>query len=262
MELREAIGRRRSMRFLRPYKPVEPEKIQRMLEAARIASHWGNVQSLRAVVVFRDSAEKQVREAITAPVAGFQIKLAPVVIVWYLDTEAIDDQANRLRDLLKVGALGFGEGKEKALEEQLIPIFNGIGKVLKEPGLGEVDCGQGIAQATLMAFELGLGTCCLGSPNLDKVREALGLPETCRLLLLQTVGYPAEDPEAGGQRPRLPFGELFHMNRFGNPFPRAEEVVEELKQDQMLQAQAPLPYREAELEFLKKALDIKGHGLL
>ncbi|MEE8557502.1 MAG: nitroreductase family protein [Myxococcota bacterium] len=262
MELREAIGRRRSMRFLRPYKPVEPEKIQRMLEAARIASHWGNVQSLRAVVVFRDSAEKQVREAITAPVAGFQIKLAPVVIVWYLDTEAIDDQANRLRDLLKVGALGFGEGKEKALEEQLIPIFNGIGKVLKEPGLGEVDCGQGIAQATLMAFELGLGTYCLGSPNLDKVREALGLPETCRLLLLQTVGYPAEDPEAGGQRPRLPFGELFHMNRFGNPFPRAEEVVEELKQDQMLQAQAPLPYREAELEFLKKALDIKGHGLL
>ena len=262
MELREAIGRRRSIRFLRPYKPVEPEKIQRMLEAARIASHWGNVQSLRAVVVFRDSAEKEVRESITAPVAGFQIRLAPVVIVWYLDTEAIDDQANRLRDLLKAGALGFGEGKEKALEEQLIPIFNGIGKVLKEPGLGEVDCGQGIAQATLMAFELGLGTCCLGSPNLDKVREALGLPETCRLLLLQTVGYPAEDPQAGGQRPRLPFGELFHMNRFGNPFPRAEEVVEELKQDQMLQAPAPLPYREAELEYLKKALDIKGHGLL
>ena len=81
-------------------------------------------------------------------------------------------------------------------------------------------------------------------------------------LLLQTVGYPAEDPQAGGQRPRLPFGELFHMNRFGNPFPRAEEVVEELKQDQMLQAPAPLPYREAELEYLKKALDIKGHGLL
>ena len=28
MELREAIGRRRSTRFLRPYKPVEPEKIR------------------------------------------------------------------------------------------------------------------------------------------------------------------------------------------------------------------------------------------
>ena len=37
MELREVIGRRRSIRFLLPYKPVEPEKIQRMLEAARLA---------------------------------------------------------------------------------------------------------------------------------------------------------------------------------------------------------------------------------
>ena len=34
MELREVIGRRRSIRFLLPYRPVEPEKIQRMLEAA------------------------------------------------------------------------------------------------------------------------------------------------------------------------------------------------------------------------------------
>ena len=39
MELREVIGRRRSIRFLRPYMPVEPEKIQMMFEAARIATH-------------------------------------------------------------------------------------------------------------------------------------------------------------------------------------------------------------------------------
>ena len=36
MELRDAMGRRRSIRFMLPYKPVEPEKIQCMLEAARI----------------------------------------------------------------------------------------------------------------------------------------------------------------------------------------------------------------------------------
>ena len=262
MELREVMGRRRSIRFLRPYRPVEPEKIQRMLEAARIASHWGNVQSLRAVVVFRDSASEEVLEALQAPIAGFQIKLAPVVIVWYIDTAAVDDQANRLRELLKAGALGFGEGKEDALENQLIPIFQSIGDKLKEPGLGEVDCGQGIAQATLMAFELGLGTCCLGSPNTDKIRNNLKLPETARVLLLQTVGYPAECPEAGGQRPRLPFEQLFHMNGYGEPFPRDPDVVDELKRDGMLQDPAPVPWREAELEYLKNALGIKGHGLL
>jgi hypothetical protein len=184
------------------------------------------------------------------------------VIVWYLDTEAIDDQANRLRELLKAGALGVGEGKEKALETQLIPIFAGILDKMKEPGMTEVDCGQGIAQATLMAYEQGLGTCCLGTPNGDRIRASLGMPETCRVLLIQTVGYPLESPEAGGQRPRRPFGELFHMNRYGEPFPRDERVVEELKADRMLQAPGPLPYREAELDFLQKALEIKGHGLL
>lgn len=262
MELREVIGRRRSIRFLLPYKPVEPAKIQRMLEAARIASHWGNVQSLRAVVVMKDTAPAEVIEAITAPIAGFQIRLAPVVIVWYLDTSAIDDQANRLRELLAAGALGLGEGKKDALEKQLIPIFDQLRDGLKQPGLSEIDCGQGIAQATLVAFEQGLGTCCLGTPNTDKIRERLGLPAHCRVLLLQTVGYPAESPEAGGQRPRLPFEQLFHLNGFGRPFPRDPEVVAGLERDGMLQDPAPLPWREAELEYLKHALGIKGHGLL
>ncbi|MFQ5514461.1 MAG: nitroreductase family protein [Myxococcota bacterium] len=262
MELREVIGRRRSIRFLRPYKPVEIEKIQRMLEAARLASHWGNVQSLRAVVVFRDSASQEVLDSITAPIAGYQIRLAPVIIVWYLDTSAVDAQADRLRELLRAGALGFGEGKAKALEEQLIPIFDSIREKLKEPGLGEVDCGQGIAQATLMAFEQGLGTCCLGSPNTDRIRKNLGLPDHCRILLLQTVGYPAESPEAGGQRPRRPFEEIFDMNAYGNPFPRSRAIVEELERDGMIQDPAPLPWREEELEYLKRALDLEGHGLL
>jgi nitroreductase len=264
VELREVIGKRRSIRFLLPHKPVEPEKIQRMLEAARLASHWGNVQSLRAVVVFRDSAPQKVVEAISAPIAGFQVKLAPVVIVWFIDTAAVDEQSDRLRELLEAGALGFGpmEVKRKALEEQLIPVFDSILEGLKAPGIGEVDCGQGIAQATLMAYEQGLGTCCLGTPHGEKIRENLDLPDSVRVLLIQTVGYPAEDPEAGGQRPRQPFEKLFHMNGYDNPFPRSKEVVAELEQDGLFTRPAPLPWREAELDYLQKALGIKGNGLL
>jgi nitroreductase len=262
MELREVIGRRRSIRFLLPYKPVEPEKIQRMLEAARIASHWGNVQSLRAVVVFKDSASQEVRDALLAPIAGFQIRIAPVVIVWYVETAAVDEQSDRLRELLKVGALGFGEGKEKALEEQIIPIFESIREQFKQPGLNEIDCGQGIAQATLMAFEQGLGTCCLGTPHGEQIRQNLGLPESARVLLLQTVGYPAESPEAGGQRPRQPFEKLFHMNGYGKAFPRSQAVLDELKETGMIQDPAPTPWREEELEYLKNALGVKGHGLI
>jgi nitroreductase len=262
MELREAIGRRRSIRFMRPYQPVEPEKIQRMFEAARRASHWGNVGGLRAVAVFRDTAPQETLDALLAPVAGFQIRRAPVVIVWFFDTAAIDAQSDRLRELLDAGALGVGEDKTEDLEGKIIPFFDSIRDMLKEPGLNEVDCGQGIAQATLMAYEQGLGTCCLGTANTEPIRLSLGLPETSRVLLLQTVGYPAESWEAGGQRPRQPFEELFSMNAYGTPFPRSAEVVDELTDDGLFTTPAPLPWREAELEYLKDALEISGSGLI
>ncbi len=262
MELREVIGRRRSIRYMRPYQPVEREKIQRMLEAARLASHWGNVGGLRAVVVERHTAPQETLDALFAPVAGFQIRRAPVVIVWYFDTDAVDRQSTRLRELLDAGALGVGPDKKTELEEKIIPFFDGLLELLKGPGLNEIDCGQGIAQSTLMAYEQGLGTCCLGTPNTEQIRENLGLPESCRVLLLQTVGYPAEDWEAGGQRPRQPFEELFHLNSFGESFPRDEVVVQELTADKMFTRPAPLPWREAELEYLNNALDIPGSGLI
>jgi nitroreductase len=264
MELREAIGRRRSIRFVKPYKPVEPEKIQCMFEAARLASHWGNVQSLKGVAVFKESASQEVLDALMAIVLGWQIKLAPVVIVWYVDPGMVDDQSNRLRELMAAGAVGFGdeETKRKGLEEQLIPLFDNLLEGMKAPGLNEIDCGQGIAQATLMAYELGLGTCCLGTPNGPKILEALGVPEHCRVLLLQTVGYPLEHWEAGGQRPRQSFEDLFRMNHFDNPFPRDEAVVEELTDDGVFTRPAPLAERQDELDFLQNALGLKAPGLL
>ncbi len=264
MELREVIGRRRSIRFVKPYKPVEPWKVQMMFEAARIASHWGNVQSLKAVAVFRNTAPKEVLDAVRGMVVGWQVKIAPVVIVWYLDPNMVDEQSDRLRELLEIGALGFGdeETKRKGLEEQLIPLFTNLLEGMKQPGMSEVDCGQGIAQATLMAYDLGLGTCCLGTPNGPGILKALGVAEHCRVLLLQTVGYPLEHWEAGGQRPRRPFGDLFAMNHRSTPFPRDEKVVAELTGDGMFTRPAPLPEREAELDFLQKALNLKPPGLL
>lgn len=262
MELFEAIGRRRSIRFLLPFKPVEREKIQAMLEAARLASHWGNVSSLRALVIERENAPQEVWDALPSPVGGYQVPLAPVVIVWYIETEATADIGSRLRELIDAGAIGYGDNKREEAETKLIPVMQMAAEVLRQPGLGEVDCGQGIAQATLVAFALGLGTCCLGTGDPDGVRRKLGLPDTCRVLVTQTVGYPAEQPEAGGQRPRLPFGELFQLNTYEQPFPRSEQVVEDLKRDKMIQAPAPLPWREEELLFLRRGLDLEGEGLL
>ena len=264
MELTEVIGRRRSIRLMKPYQPVEEEKIQAMFEAARIASHWGNVQSLRGVAIFRDSAPKEVLENVYASVAAWQIKKAPVTICWYVQPAAVDGQADRLREITAKGAQGFGgyEARMDALENKLIPRFENLLENFKKPGLNEVDCGQGIAQATLMAFNLGLGTCCLGSPNGPGLLKALGVPEPARFLVLQTVGYPLEHWEAGGQRPRMPFEELFHKNSFETPFDRDQKVVDRLTEEGMFTTPAPLPYRDEELEFARQALGVKGDGML
>jgi len=265
VELREVIGRRRSIRFLKPYKPVEPEKVQVMFEAARIASHWGNVQTLRGIAIFKDSVSKEALDKLEGIVLGWQVKAAPCVIVWYLDPNAVDSQSKKLLKLAEIGALGVGskEVRIEGVEKKLLPIFADIGDELKQPGLSEIDCGQGIAQATLAAFDMGLGTCCLGAgPGGPALMEALGTPEGARLLLLQTVGYPLEHWEAGGQRPRQPFNDLFHMNEFGKEFPRSEEVVEELKEDGMFTRPAPLPDREEELKVMQRALGLKEPAIL
>jgi nitroreductase len=259
MELKEAIGRRRSIRFLRPYKSVERGKIQKMLEAARLASFWGNVQALKAVVIERSSARPEVVAALPVGTAigGFQFRAAPVVIVWCLDWQAVAEQGDRLHELVDAGALGIDKAKSHAyLDSTMIPFFKSASERIQGAGFTEIDCGQGIAQATLVAFEEGLGTCLLAAMNDRKMRKALKLPESTKIIALQTVGYPAEDPAAGGQRPRLPFEHRFFLNAFGEAFPRDPNVVEELTEARMLQAQAPLPDRAEELNWLGKAFGL------
>lgn len=254
MELKEVIGRRRSMRFLRPYKPVEREKIQKMLEAARLASFWGNVQALDAVVIERATASQELIDALPTGTAigGFQFRTAPVCIIWYLNWDRIPDQGDRLHELVDAGALGINPDKShKYLDDVLIPFFEGAIEGIKDNGITEVDCGQGIAQATLVAYEEGLGTCVLAGFVGKKLKRILGIPKNGEILLLQTVGYPMEDPQAGGQRPKLPFGEKYSLNKVGEPFPRSEAVVEELKDAGMICETAPLPYRRAELNALQ-----------
>ncbi len=254
MELKEVIGRRRSIRFLRPYRPVEREKIQKMLEAARLASFWGNVQALDAVVIERATAPQDVLDALPSGTAigGFQFRMAPVIIIWFINWQRLRDQGSRLHELVDAGALGVNRDKShQYLDEVLIPFFNNAMEGIKDRGITEADCGQGIAQATLVAYEEGLGTCVLAAFAGKKLRRALRLPDESEILLLQTVGYPAEDPLAGGQRPKLPFEQKFSLNRVGEPFPRSAAVVDELTSAGMLCDTAPMPYRQEELRFLQ-----------
>ena len=67
---------------------------------------------------------------------------------------------------------------------------------------------------------------------------------------LQLLGHPAERPEAGGQRPRQPFEELFASMRWGTPLSRDPEVTRMLEDEGLIQPAAPLQGRADELTAL------------
>ena len=70
------------------------------------------------------------------------------------------------------------------------------------------------------------------------------------------VGYPLESREAGGQRPRPPFEELYFEGKVGQPFNRDQKVVDELRDEGLFMAPAPLPDRQAEIRELARKLGL------
>src|SRR3972149_2232539 len=93
MELKQVIGRRRTIRIFLPYRPVEREKVQKMLEAARRASCAGNVMNARAIVIWREKADPKVIKAIAPRIGYQQMHTAPVFIFWYSESSVYHGDA-------------------------------------------------------------------------------------------------------------------------------------------------------------------------
>ena len=106
-------------------------------------------------------------------------------------------------------------------------------------------------QALLTGVDEGLGVG-LVTLNPGVLKEVFKVPEDWIPMPTILVGYPAEDWNGGGQRPRPPFEELYFEGEFGKPFARDEKVVEELKAANMIQPPAKPndPERIAEIKRL------------
>ncbi len=261
MELKEVIGWRRSIRFYWPYRPVERAKIQKMLEAARRASCVGNVNNTRAIVVWRDQASPELMKALTPPLGYQQMQTAPCFIVWYSDAAAyeVNKWMEDLKHLIDTRRLGSDpEGAKRQIDQLLRPIFTAMWQQAAVAPLAFMDLGQAVAQATLVAYDEGLGTCLMSSPlMLDKVNQLLKLPETATIVCVMSVGYPAESAVAGGQTRKAPFESLFSEMEHGRPMKEDAATVEELKQAKLIQEAAPVPWRDEELKHVVRALDLE-----
>ncbi|MFP6781647.1 MAG: nitroreductase family protein [Gammaproteobacteria bacterium] len=254
MEFKEVIGRRRSIRFFDPDRPVEREKIQVMLEAARLASCAVNAHWLKAIVMQRDYIPEEMLDKLKTPVLNVQLDLAPVHIYFFVDLGVVNrNEGARLKELVDVGALPPTHGWSHRFVDELVypQILKPLTELPAYASVASADAGMAAGQALLAGVDEGLGVG-LNTPNPEHIQEVLGVPDDWMMLWVLLVGYPAESWDAGGQRPRPPFEEQFFDGEYGVPFERSDAVVDELKEANMIQrqAQADDPERREEIKKL------------
>lgn len=253
LSFKQAVGNRRSIRFFKPYQPVDKAKVQKVLEAARLQCQHGNCGLVRkAVVIYRDETDPDLFaglcEAMYNQPAAAQ---APVHIYWTIDMAGWDGLRENLNQLLDVGALTSSYGWSPQFIDDVpmkVPDFNVMaGERTFAEWLSAIETGLAMGSALLSAVDEGLGTALLTGQR-AKIGELLGIPaDTGTVAQIQLIGYPAEGQEAGGQRPRADFEDMYFEGRWGNPMRRDPNVVDELTETGMLQAPAPLPHRKQEI---------------
>lgn len=175
MEVMEAIRARRSIRRYKP-DPIPEEKLELLLEAARLCPSAGNRQPWRFILV-RDAELKR--------------KLA---------IERVRERLSPMRQMETARVVIVGCG----LPAESIPVGSFDGYV--------VDVIIALQSIVLAATSLGLGTCWIGAFHEDRVREALGIPEDVRVIALVAIGVPAESPTA---KPRKELREIAYGERYG-----------------------------------------------
>ncbi|MFH1538247.1 MAG: nitroreductase family protein [bacterium] len=223
MEVLEQIANWRS---IRRYKedPVPDGALRAMLEAARRAPSWENVQPWHFIVVTDPAAKEKLKELARGQK---HIGRAPAVIACCGDIGAWDKPKNKAAIMELVGA-----GVMKVTED-LVDNF-----LLKDPMFCVAENGPAVILARTMeqlaiaygfmaleAAHQGLGTCMIGAFGNEvikgneglykEVKELLGLPEDHYLLAMLTVGYPAEEPKL---RPRKAFEKIASRGAYGNAF--------------------------------------------
>jgi nitroreductase len=171
MDVVEAIKTRRSIRAYQPT-PIPDDKLMAILNSVRHAPSAKNAQPWKLIIV-RDEELK--RKLIRACNNQKFVAEAPIVIAACANM----DEA--------YGMVG--------------------GTMNSYP----IDVAIAIDHLTLVAVNEGLGTCWIGSFKEDKVKEVLGVPEHVRVVVLVTLGYPAESPAPPG---RKPIGELICYDKY------------------------------------------------
>jgi len=174
MDFYDVIKQRRSYRFYKTDSMPEKEKLDKILEAARLAPTWANMQGVEYIIVQDPDKVKAVWKGIgQKPPEKFES--APMFIVGIIKESGSGVNTNGLKYFT-------------------------------------VDFGICFEHIILAATAEGLGTCWIGHFNEEKIKEALEIPKRYRVVGLTPIGYPTKNK--GVVHDRKPLEKIVHYNKF------------------------------------------------
>jgi nitroreductase len=160
MEYSKLIAARYSVRAYRP-DPVEDEKLQAVLEAARLAPTAANRQPFQLIVMHTAGREQEIGKIYRRP---WFVQAPLVIAVCAISSQAWVRESDRFNARLIDAAI---------VTDHLI----------------------------LAATNLGLGTCWIAAFNTEAARRVLQLPNDAEPVIFTPLGYPADVPGPKVRKP-------------------------------------------------------------
>jgi len=161
-------------------KPVEKEKLDRIIEAGRMSPSACNAQPWKFIVVTEPSIVEKIAEAASARLLGMNsfVKQAPVQII------VIREKPN---------------------------FSSKVGATIKNKDYSLIDIGIASENICLQAKAEGLGSCMIGWFDEKMLRKILHIPRSKRVELIITLGYSLGDQR---NKKRKPAEETVSYNKY------------------------------------------------
>ncbi len=182
MDFLQFVSTRQSDRAFDPNRMIEKEKIERIIQSARMAPSACNAQPWHLIVVNEPELISKVADATSARILSMNhfTKQAPVHIL---------------------------------IVEEKVNLTSGIGGFVKNKDYAQLDLGIVAAHIALAAHAEGLGSCILGWFDEPKMRKLLDIPKTKRVWLDIVIGYSMQPLR---EKKRKPISEIVTYNTYKN----------------------------------------------
>lgn len=151
-------------------RPVEQDKLERIVEAGRMAPSACNAQPWKFILVAHPDLVAKIAEAASAKLIGMNsfVAQAPLILVIV---------------------------REK-------PNFSSkVGATLKNKDYSLIDIGIAAENICLQAKAEGIGSCIIGWFDESEIRKILSIPKSKRVELLITLGYSLSDTREKKRKP-------------------------------------------------------------